>query len=158
MSFDIVPSGLFPVSGISPDIEVRFVFPGEPLAKERPRFNRKTGSVYTPTATRNAEKAIGAAYLALEDAKKFETPVTVECVFYCFKQSKRDVDNMVKLVLDGLNGIAYSDDYVVWNISGRRVQVETEAQARTYIAVKTNNSDNFERQTDEYWQKISQTS
>ena len=32
--------------------------PGEPVAKGRPRFNGKTGTVYTPTKTRSAEKAI----------------------------------------------------------------------------------------------------
>jgi Holliday junction resolvase RusA-like endonuclease len=150
--------GSIPLLAITPNIAVRFTVWGEPASKERPRVNRKTGNVYTPTATKKAEAHIAEVYRSLSDSRLFETPVTVECVFYCYKQSKRDIDNMFKLVLDALNGIAYADDYVVGDILARRVMVEHSSQARTSVTIKTNHLDHFERLTDESWQTISRTS
>lgn len=92
----------------------------KPRAKERPRTNRKTGVTYTPKATADYEKAIAAAYTG----PKFEGPVEVEVRFFDYGFSLRvqslddgarsklrgDLDNYVKAVQDGLNGVAYVDD------------------------------------------------
>jgi Holliday junction resolvase RusA-like endonuclease len=126
-----------------------FVIVGEPRSKERPRLNRRTGGVYTPAATVNAEREVAAAF---GHRVPFDSAVAVDLRFYCFSKTRRDLDNLVKLVLDGLNGIAYTDDYQVVRITARRVQVDAVEQARTTVTVSTDRDN--ERHTNEDWKTI----
>jgi Holliday junction resolvase RusA-like endonuclease len=155
--FETVSIGLTPVIHQTAEVATVFTLMGEPRAKERPRFNRTTGGVYTPSATKKAEAEIAEAFQQ-ESSSKFSSNVAVEMFFYCFAKSKRDVDNMVKLVLDGLNGIAYDDDFSVIAITAKRVRVETKEQARTSVIIRTDHNDYFEGQTDAGWQSIKKTS
>lgn len=100
--------------------------------KARPRFNSATGRTYTPDKTRKAEQAIRQAYVAaawdkygktgdpfapkgtpvvvritIERALPKSTPRRIESTP---DMGKPDLDNVVKLVLDALNGTAYDDD------------------------------------------------
>lgn len=96
-----------------------------PRSKGRPRMTR-SGRVFTPKMTAEYEKAIGAMYTG----PKFEegllsvklrftakgTELLIERVEENpnVEQPKRkltgDIDNYAKSLLDGLNGIAYTDD------------------------------------------------
>lgn len=97
--------------------------------KARPRFSN--GRAYSPRATREAEAQIKAAYIkASEDrfgcviTAHESVPVDVfvftnRNVLSSFRKrdgdthpdtQKPDADNIAKLVLDALNGIAYVDD------------------------------------------------
>jgi len=113
---------------------IKMTIPGPPRGKGRPRFTR-TGHPYTPAETRTYEKEIGLRYkeAARQEhqgpAEYMEGPVAVKIVA-CFPIPKRatkkereainrgqlsptkkpDVDNVVKAVLDGLNGVAFRDD------------------------------------------------
>ena len=113
---------------------IKMTIPGPPRGKGRPRFT-KTGHPYTPTETRTYEKEIGLRYreAARQEhqgpAEYPEGPVAVKIVA-CFPIPKRatkkeraemmrckanpckkpDIDNIVKAVLDGLNGVAFRDD------------------------------------------------
>ena len=110
---------------------MRIEVEGEPVAKQRPRFTRQGGFVrtYTPKKTLDYEKAIAEEFLKQEDRSEYEGYVRIKCIFYmpmpkAFSKKKRekalkgdilpitkkDVDNLVKSVLDGLNGVAYKDD------------------------------------------------
>lgn len=107
-----------------------FVIPGPPVGKARPRFSRKSGTVYTPTKTVLYERKISKAYKA-EGGEKYPggcyVRVQIRAYFPIPKLwsrakkelalsgdirpgKKPDVDNIIKIVLDGLNGIAYDDD------------------------------------------------
>jgi len=82
----------------------------------------RRGRVYTPAATHNAEQVIAAGWTG----PKFAGPVSVDVIFskagttvtvesldplvYGNSVLRGDVDNMAKLVLDALNGVAYLDD------------------------------------------------
>lgn len=107
-------------------IEVPFV-----RGKDRPRFIRKTGRVYTPLKTVQAMKAIKDAYLEAGGEKAPSNvavymhitavrpipkskPKKLEWEFDLFKP---DADNIGKLVMDALNGIAYGDDAQVVELS-----------------------------------------
>ena len=106
---------------------------GEPRGKQRPKFT-KQGRAYTPKETRQYEQEIREAAREAAAIQQYlkppeNSPVSVH-ITACFavpesysqkKQEaaengriypakKPDADNIVKAVLDGLNGIAYHDD------------------------------------------------
>lgn len=111
---------------------MRFFVEGKPVGKERPRFNARTRTTYTPSKTKQFEKLVAtecAAHMLEHKYRKFETPCLVNidvsvgipksyskkkrenCYLGIEKPVKKpDIDNIAKSVLDGLNGVAYEDD------------------------------------------------
>lgn len=103
--------------------------PGKPLGKQRPRV-LKNGITYTPKETVNYETFVKQLYFEQYNKDKpFEGPVKMRIVAYMpIPQStskvkkknmmrgiirptkKPDVDNIIKIVADALNGLAYQDD------------------------------------------------
>ena len=113
-------------------MSLQFSIDGTPVPKGRARF-RKIGkfvSTYTPAKTKTYEDLVReAARKAMGDMEPLETPVSAYLYFrlpipksYSKKRSKDclsgleqhvkkpDIDNIVKSVLDGLNGIVFLDD------------------------------------------------
>ena len=113
-------------------MEVRFTIPGNPRGKQRPRLCKFNGKnyVYTPKETVNYEDLVKSSYLA-EYNLCFEKDVPLEVLilaaFSIPKKIKKglkslmaagvllptkrpDCDNIIKIILDGLNGVAYHDD------------------------------------------------
>lgn len=112
--------------------EVTFEVPGEPVAKGRPRFV-KTGSstrAVTPAKTRNYEAWVKDCYCTqVGTSTLLHGPIEAE-IIACFRipesgsrrkrqamlegelrpMKKPDGDNITKIILDSLNGIAYGDD------------------------------------------------
>ncbi len=106
---------------------MRFEVFGEVIGKGRPRFTR-SGRTYTPKKTSGYERTIKTAYLNkytylskkslrikicayLEVAKshsKVKKTKMLNNLLQCTK--KPDIDNIVKVVLDALNKVAYQDD------------------------------------------------
>ena len=112
---------------------VKIEIEGEIVGKGRPRFTR-TGNVYTPVRTMLYEKQIRKAFIET-GASMFEGAVYVEieAVFGVQRSAtkkqrearlkgeelairKPDVDNIAKIVLDALNGLAWKDDAQVVSI------------------------------------------
>ena len=115
---------------------VELVILGEPQRKQRPRFNRNTGVAYTPQETLNYENLIKHEYMAKYGKMAFnensciqawikayfKMPKTdfnkhglsksgkekAEKLFRC--NTRADADNIAKVCLDALNGVAYPDD------------------------------------------------
>jgi Holliday junction resolvase RusA-like endonuclease len=91
----------------------RFTVPGTPKSWERPRRNAKTGSFFTPKTTLDAEANVAAAFrVAYPD---WGAPVDVVsfglvCMFRLPDGRGRDTDNMLKVVMDGLNKALWLDD------------------------------------------------
>lgn len=93
----------FQVDGLTMRIECT------PVAKERPRHTRY-GGVYTPKRTAEFEKAVADAWLEQQGATLIETPVTL-WVNVGVVNMKKDLDNIVKSIADGLTkGCAWLDD------------------------------------------------
>ena len=102
---------------------------GQPTGKGRPRFTR-SGHTYTPEKTKDYERLVRTTFISsypnaipLEDAlrveivayyqipKSYSKKKKQECLYgHIQVQSKPDVDNIAKIVLDSLNGYAYVDD------------------------------------------------
>ncbi|WP_404285237.1 RusA family crossover junction endodeoxyribonuclease [Glutamicibacter arilaitensis] len=115
-----------------------FTVHGEPVSKARARFTKQGSKTvaYTPEKTKVGEHAMAAAYLKV--AKKFnkdpEAAYAMRAHFYNGTRQRRDVDNMVKLVLDGLNRVAWVDDNQVLEIAARKSFV-SKVEARTVVQV-----------------------
>lgn len=125
---------LGPFSVDPAQIILSMVHEGEPMGKARPRFNRRTRMVYTPKATAAREQAL--ALLAkgqLRASPPSAFAVGVRVVFHVRARGRADLDNMLKLVLDGLNKIAWRDDRQVCEVMAWK-QLHS-AQPRTEIAV-----------------------
>lgn len=107
-----------------------FTVPGKPRGKGRPRFRRAGNFVqtYTPADTAAYENLVALEYQAV-GGKLLEGPVEVYVTAWYpipknlskakraemdrgmfVPHSKPDADNVLKAVLDGLNGVAYKDD------------------------------------------------
>lgn len=99
---------------------------GQPKGKRIPRFT-KNGHVYTPESTRIYEEEIKIRYKEKYKNEMLDGNIAVEVFInkkpasylgireynkllgkYC--NIKPDTDNVVKAVLDALNGVAYADD------------------------------------------------
>lgn len=108
---------------------VVITIPGEPTSKQRARFARRGSKMvaFTPTETRSAEQSVGYAFRAAAPGWTLDAShaFSVEATFYLGYFQRRDVDNMLKLVCDGLTGVAWADDSQVYDIAGhRRIDVD----------------------------------
>ena len=104
------------------------VVEGKVKSKQRPRFNTRTGRAFTPKDTVSYENWIKINYQQqsneyLEGFLKatviiyFEIPKSyskkrIQSIREGkeYPSTKKDIDNICKIVLDSLNGIAYKDD------------------------------------------------
>lgn len=118
--------------------------PGTPRGKGRPRFTRY-GKPYTDTETRKYEDTIAEAYRTQGAELIADAPVQVMVeVFFKIPErtskkrtfemlrdlilpaKKPDLDNVIKAVLDALNGVAYRDDSQVCWLFARKVYGSNE--------------------------------
>ena len=124
-------------------MEVKFTILGEPMGKERPRFRRvgKYVQTYTPAKTKNYETKVRDSYyqdnmksrhltgaIEAEIHGIFPIPVSVSKKLRAKMESgeepytkKVDADNLAKIVLDALNGVAYEDDKQVTKLTVTKV-------------------------------------
>ena len=108
---------------------IRFVIPGEPKGKGRPRMSTKTGRAYTPNETLSYENLVRWIYQNTEGAQKIDDEIEarIVCMYQIPKSmtkknrqlieegklhptKKPDLDNVAKIILDSLNNIAFHDD------------------------------------------------
>lgn len=118
----------------APNQSVRFVVHGPPRPKERPRLGAG-GRTYTPERTLQYERAIaqtGAMYMGRGWWLEGLYRVTVRFVFD--DNRSRDVDNCLKAVMDGLNGVAWTDDSQVTETHASKT-VEP-GRARTEVTIE----------------------
>jgi crossover junction endodeoxyribonuclease RusA len=123
-----------------PGVVARFTIDGEPVSKARARFTNQGSKTraYTPEKTHNAEQVVAWKFRAAAPRHKPDTESTygVMALFFSATRQRRDVDNMLKLILDGLNKIAWADDDQVVEVSGRKTYVPGYPEdARTEVVV-----------------------
>lgn len=110
-------------------MEIKFTVPGEPVPKARPRVTRQ--GAYTPRKTLVYEARVAQAWYEQSGFKMPDDTALVATIHAYFpipqsyRKGKRerlkgeyhkkrgDLDNVVKSVLDALNGRAFKDDSAV---------------------------------------------
>ena len=124
-----------------------FEIPGKIIGKGRPRLNSYTGAVYTPTRTKDYENLVMQYFMIkYPKFKQLEGRVSVEIVanFKVPKSTKKqdkilmlenkinpikkpDIDNIVKIILDAMNEIAFKDDTQITKLNVEKKYSETES-------------------------------
>ena len=117
---------------------IRFIIKGKPQGKGRPRF-RRTGkfvSTYNPKSTTDYEKLVIESFKeqVTSDMSKWngKVRISIQAMFLPPKSlskkqkqylyghphlKKPDIDNISKIILDSLNGVAYKDDSQIYELS-----------------------------------------
>lgn len=135
---------------------IQFEVPGEPFAKQRPRATKKGRyiTIYTPRETKNYEEKVRKYYNRSYRGVMLDGDITVdvEGIFSIPKSvskkkandilinklphtKKPDCDNMAKVCLDALNGLAYPDDA---QINRLNISKEYGENAMIKIMIKEN--------------------
>lgn len=123
---------------------IEFFVAGKPVGKGRPRFTR-TGHTYTPDRTRRYEQAVAwecrkamkgrepsslpqhvSIGVAIRPPKSWSKAKTAKALHGEIKPGKPDIDNFLKAILDGCNGIAFVDDSQVVSVYAIKEYAEKE--------------------------------
>ena len=123
---------------------IKFFVLGKPKGKGRPRFGN--GHSYTDAQTRAYEYQIANSYRRVAHGHRFPDDVFIRVKIQqrmpvpksaskrkqadmlegkIYPSAKPDLDNVIKAVLDALNGVAYKDDSRVVGIHSCKVYGET---------------------------------
>lgn len=122
--------------------DIEFEVPGAPIPKGRPRASFKTGIIYTPRKTADYESSVKCQAMKAmwgRSVLRKSEPLRVEIIFniqapkrYLNKTGlkcniypvvKPDLDNFIKSVLDGMNGIVFEDDSQIVEIKASKKYV-----------------------------------
>lgn len=129
--------------------QITFTIPGQPVPLERARHGK--GRTYDTERNVSAKRAVAwDARAAMGVRTPFKGPVKMRLSFMfewpssypkkrkqmChgnLKDTKPDLDNLVKLVKDALNGIAYDDDSQVCEITATKFFSQQESCTRVVV-------------------------
>ena len=134
---------------------ISIVIPGKPIAKHRPRFARRGKHVVTYSDQQEDEvKFISLAQLSVDEP--MSGPLKAQIEFYMprpkshygtgknsgilkpnapgYHTVKPDTDNLIKFVLDCLNGIAFHDDALIFSLYANKYYAQL-GRERTVIAI-----------------------
>ncbi|MBQ8044123.1 MAG: RusA family crossover junction endodeoxyribonuclease [Clostridia bacterium] len=121
---------------------MRLEIKGQPVGKGRPRFNRY-GATYTPDKTKDYEEYVKVCYKNKYNIKQTPTEKPLKAKITAFFEvptsysnkkkkeligqphaKKPDIDNISKIILDSLNGLAYKDDNQIVELEVKKLYGE----------------------------------
>ena len=117
-----------------------FTVPGPPVGKQRPRTVRgRNGGVhtYTPGKTLAYEQHVKVVALAAGARRAaLAPPYCIELAIWWPDRRRRDADNVLKSVMDALNGVVWADDCLVTRTVTEVMGVDRE-NARLEIQIES---------------------
>lgn len=150
-------------------MDIEFVVLGEPIAKQRPKVSVRNGyaHAYTPKDTLLYENKVSYAYKEVSNGYMFDRndllSVSITAYFplnkgdygkkglnksgrYKMEQhyapTHKDIDNICKAVLDGLNGVAWLDDKQVCMLLGIKKWTQDNPRVEVHIGKLRTLADN----------------
>ena len=128
-----------------------FSIPGKAVGKGRPRF--ANGHAYTPETTKEYEDLVRAPFLEKHGKKIEGEALFVQISVYTeppksiskkkreellkgYPMKKPDLDNVAKIILDALNGVAWKDDTQVVDLRVNR-NWATEVSESVIVYINT---------------------
>ena len=141
-------------------MKVSFTIPGEPQGKGRPRF-AKVGSyvrTYTPDKTATYENLVRLEYERQCSGLRFDDSDMLDMMIFAYysipksaskkkkalmlegairPSKKPDIDNVVKVIADSLNNIAYKDDVQIVDAMLRKFYSDTPRVDVVIESIKT---------------------
>lgn len=136
-------------------MRINFTVMGEPKGKGRPRFCRNTGHAITPKDTVNYETLVKMEYTQACGEQMFPDDAMLDMrikAYYSIPKSaskkrhaamlsgdirptkKPDMDNVIKIIADALNKIAYRDDTQIVDCQVRKFYSE---KPRVEVMIQT---------------------
>jgi Holliday junction resolvase RusA-like endonuclease len=113
-----------------------FSVPGNPQPKERPRIavRGRFARAYTPAKTLAYEKLVAeCAKASMPDDWPMSTHYSVVIRAYRADRRRVDLDNIVKSVLDAINGVAFDDDHLVVEIAASKMYDKSYPRVDVHI-------------------------
>lgn len=110
----------------------QFTAPGPPIPKGRPRLGRG-GTTYTPRRTQEAEQNLAVAFRqgVVGYGPPRSSRFKLSCTFHV-KRDDADIDNLIKTVMDGLQGIAWLNDKQIKALGESAIVID-RADPRTVV-------------------------
>ena len=102
----------------SPCPDFSFCVIGNPIPKGRPRLGYRR-RVFTPQRTLDYERLVAVEAMT-QGVRCVSDTLRVEADFYRSTKHRVDLDNLIKSILDALNGIAYDDDVQIVQLEARK--------------------------------------
>lgn len=136
--------------------KLKILIEGKPLAKQRPfGVKTKTGKVrmFTPEQTTNYENFVKLkASEAFANKQPFTKPISMNIQFFLPRpqymvwktkpmpsiphDKKPDIDNLIKAVVDGLNGVAFLDDKQISHLVASKWYQNGDEGPKTIITLE----------------------
>ena len=134
---------------------IEFIVNGKIQPKQRPRFKRCGAFIqtYTPQATLDYQKLVADCYKDKYGETKLTGALIMEInAFFnvpkSYSKKKRnelygrpdtahngDIDNVAKSVLDGLNGVAYDDDTIIYDLHIKKFYAMNDDDERVEVMI-----------------------
>lgn len=124
---------------------VKFTVDGKVRGKSRPRYSAKTRRMYTPSATSDYETDIQLAYIrSIKRNNGINTEfgksgVEMQIDMWIYGKTtdtpKPDIDNVIKIVCDALNGVAYDDDKQILKLIAYKHTVRNHDEEKITVSI-----------------------
>jgi crossover junction endodeoxyribonuclease RusA len=107
-------------------MRARLVIRGTPIPLQRSRTS--SGRHYLPKRSRTYRELVQAEWMAAGRPSLGSAPFAMSAQFVG-SRANADLDNLVKAILDALNGLAYADDSQLVSVDARKLPVDDGARA-----------------------------
>lgn len=115
-------------------MKYEFTIPGNPRSKGRARKGQ--GKVFTPKETVVYERNVGLVGLVNRPRGwPMDAEYSVSVVAYYGDRIRRDIDNIAKSILDGLNGVSWDDDWRIVELFIRRDYDKAQPRVEVIVTI-----------------------